>query len=124
METRAETYGMNLNDNLIKSIRYGMLFIIAGVLIYASQQHLLRDWFWWFVAGWGLLLLCEGGIRTSVTHSIKPAVSLFIWGALLTGFSLHQLYRFEEWWPMILIVVGLVIVVNSLENQDSKTVST
>ena len=98
----------------------GLLFIIAGALIYADNEGIIFDWFWWFVLAWGGLLWLKAVLVLATAHSGRSVLAPFIWGAILIGFSLHQIFWLEEWWPLALIVIGLGIIVNAYRRSGSK----
>jgi len=101
------------------SLRAGLLFIIAGSLIYASQQGFVRDWFWWFTMVWGIILLVEVVIKLNIPRYRSTIVSPLIWGTILVGFSYHQLYGLDEWWPIALIAIGTGIILKGIRTNDS-----
>jgi len=94
------------------NIRAGLLFIIAGSLIYASREGFINEWFWWFLLSWGAILLVEVTIRLSAERFKSSIVSPLIWGTILVGFSVHQLYGFDLWWPVTLIAIGTGIILS------------
>lgn len=98
----------------LSAMRAGLLFIVAGSLIYASQQGFVRDWFWWFTLCWGASLLIEVAIKLNYKRHRASITSPLVWGTILTGFSCYQLYDFEEWWPLALIVIGAGIILKSV----------
>ena len=104
----------------IEGLRNGLLFIFAGVLIFASNENWLFDWFWWFVFIWGLVLLAEGLYREIKLADSHKSPGLFIWGAILAGFGLYQIYNLIDWWPLILVTVGLILIWTGLR-RDSQT---
>ncbi len=109
------------SDNItsfVGNIRAGLLFIIAGTLIYASQQGYVRDWFWWFLLSWGAILLMEVVILLNIRGHRAPVISPLTWGTIFVGFSVHQLYGLEEWWPLVLIVIGTGIILKSVRPQN------
>lgn len=107
------------NQDSLNGIMLGVIFIIAGVLIYANEQNYIDNWFWWLVFSIGIVLLVEVFIRLNVAQYKKPIISPLIWGVVLVSFSSSQIYGFEDWWPLILVGVGSAIIFNSLKKQKA-----
>ena len=101
------------------TLRAGLLFIIAGCLIYASQEGYVSNWFWWFTLAWGGSLLVEVAVKLNISRYRSSITSPLIWGTLLVGFSYHQLYGLDEWWPLALIVIGAGIILKSVHIHDA-----
>lgn len=101
------------------TLRAGLLFIIAGSLIYASQQGYIRDWFWWFTLSWGISLLIEVVIKLNIQRYRASIISPLIWGTILVGFSCHQIYGLEEWWPLALIAIGTGIILKGVRTNGA-----
>jgi fatty acid desaturase len=101
------------------TLRAGLLFIIAGCLLYASQLGYVYDWFWWFTLAWGGSLLIEVVIKLNIPRYRSSITSPLIWGTLLVGFSCHQLYGFEDWWPLALIVIGAGIILKGVRTNGA-----
>ena len=93
----------------------GILFVVAGALIFADKLGILEGgWFWWLVFIYGLILIGEAVARISIPKYNKPVGGKLVWGAILVAFSASQIYELENWWPLILIAAGLSMIINSL----------
>ena len=93
----------------------GILFVVAGALIFADKLGILEGgWFWWLVFIYGLILIGEAVARISIPKYNKPVGGKLVWGAILIAFSASQIYELENWWPLILIAAGLSMIINSL----------
>ena len=104
----------NSRDTL-SGLTIGTLFIVAGILIFADKQGVLAaGWFWWLMFAAGLVLLLEGVIRTWVKEYQRSSTSRMIWGAVLVALSSSQIYDLEDWWPLIFILVGALMITNAL----------
>ncbi len=99
----------------------GILFVVAGALIFADKVGMLEGgWFWWLVFAYGIILIGEAVARMSIPKYNKPVGGKLVWGAILVAFSASQLYELENWWPLILIAAGVAMIANSL-SQRRKT---
>lgn len=93
----------------------GVLFVIAGALIFADKLDILEGgWFWWLIFAYGIILIGESVYRLSVPRYSRPVGGRLIWGAILVAFSASQIYELENWWPLILIAAGVAMIVNSV----------
>lgn len=103
----------------LSGIMMGVMFIAAGVLFYLYEQRIIFDWVWWLIFAIGAVLLIESFIRLTVDRFRKPVTANVIWGVILIGFASTQIYRVDDWWPLILIAVGVGFIINSLKNDSS-----
>ena len=113
-----QDYNVDRNLAMLGNIRAGILFIIAGCLIFASREGYIYEWFWWFLLSWGAIQLIEVFIRLNVNRYKSSITSPLIWGILLVGFSVHQIYGLEEWWPLALIAIGTGIILQGLRRTN------
>jgi Ca2+/Na+ antiporter len=95
---------------------FGLIVIAVGVLfLFASQGKI--EWHDW----WAYLLLTLGGIFIFevLVRSVVPAYRRPVFGKLIAGLVLiaigaSNIYGLGEWWPLIIIGVGVVILFNAL----------
>lgn len=93
----------------------GLILILLGVLFLLTEMDIVSwaDWWAWFLVGLGGIFLLEAllqamsaegqrGIRGRLTAGL---ILMIIGGAYLIGFW--------EWWPLILIAVGVVVLVSA-----------
>lgn len=85
------------------SVSWGLLLICLGVSFFLSMQG-FGAWWQYFIIGLGGILLIEA--RRHGTGSI-------IAGVILIGVGVAFLTGIGNWWPLILIVVGVAILLNS-----------
>ena len=105
----------------LSGIVTGIVFILAGGFILAENQGLLFDsWLWWFLLTTGIVLIVEAGIRTRVEKYNRPVISTVIWGGILSTIGAMQIYDVENWWPLILVFVGIVLILHSLRQPTGK----
>jgi cation transport ATPase len=100
----------------LSSMTGGLILILLGVLFLLATMDYLSWSSWWqfFLMGLGVILILEAIIR-SVSPSyrrdvtgklIGGSVLIFIGGSFVIGWS--------NWWPLILIAVGVGILLSSL----------
>jgi hypothetical protein len=92
----------------------GLILILLGVLFLLTQMDRISwaDWWAYFLVGLGGIFILEGIIRSfRQTHH---RTGRFIAGLVLIIIGGAHLIGFEEWWPLILIAVGVVVLISPL----------
>ncbi len=94
---------------------WGLLLILIGVLFLANQQGWLKDDEWWqyLLVGLGGVFIIDGLFHFASGHQ-PYSVGRFIPGVILLFIGLAFIMGFSEWWPAILIAVGVVILISFL----------
>ncbi|MBM2825460.1 MAG: rane protein of unknown function [Dehalococcoidales bacterium] len=94
----------------------GLILVMLGVVFFLSSQGLIGrgDWWKYFIIGLGSLFLIEVLVRY-----IQPAYRRLKFGKLVAGLILisigfASLTGIGNWWPLILIAIGLAMLVNAL----------
>ena len=75
------------------------------------------SWFWWLVFSVGVLLMLETVVRSLANVQHRPALTNLVWGAILVGIGANQIYGLDQWWPMILIGIGLIFILNAIRGR-------
>ncbi len=99
----------------LSSMTGGLILILLGVLfLLVTMDHISwGSWWQYFLMGLGVILILEAIIR-SASPSYRRDISgkliggfilIFIGGAFIIGWS--------NWWPLILIAVGVGILLSS-----------
>ncbi|MBN2413864.1 hypothetical protein JXQ31_19475 [candidate division KSB1 bacterium] len=101
----------------LSGIITGIIFILAGSFIYADNQgYLYSGWFWWLIFSMGLVFLIESVIRATVEKYKKSFHASVIWGAILTTIGANHLFDIGNWWPLILVFIGIILILSSQKN--------
>jgi uncharacterized protein YjeT (DUF2065 family) len=71
-------------------------------------------WWQYFLIGLGLIFIIDG-----LAHYLYPAYrdmafGRFIPGVILLFVGLAFVFGFSQWWPLVLIAVGVIILLNLL----------
>jgi hypothetical protein len=91
----------------------GMILIVLGSLLFATTRGWL-DWgSWWqyFLIGLGAIFLIDALLRYSKTKDRGASIGRVIPGVILIFIGLAFIFGFGEWWPLILIGVGISLFV-------------
>jgi len=103
--------------NPISAIFVGVLVIFLGIVFYfASKEMYGISW----ENVWNYILMCVGGafLLSALLHSIVPQYRRPIMGEALVGLILLTvgivtIYEIE-WWPLVLIIVGALVIMYGL----------
>ena len=108
--------------DVLSGIITGLFFIIAGVLILADNRGLLFEgWFWWFLFAGGILFLAEALFRTLTEKYKRPVTSRVVWGSIFLATGGSQIYDFENWWPLVLVFAGSLLILHALKSTPKPT---
>jgi hypothetical protein len=108
--------GSKPRENPFPRLTGGLILILLGVLFLLAQMGRISWMNWWayFLVGLGGILILEFMIsRLSAAHKLTGAGRL-VAGLILIIIGGAHLIGFVEWWPLILIAVGVVILISPL----------
>jgi hypothetical protein len=97
-------------------ILFGAIVILAGVLLFVDHQYYLEGgWFWWFLAGIGVIFLIEAMVRYAMPEYRRPIGGKLVAAVILLAIGASNIYGLEDWWPVLIIVAGIVIIFYGLQ---------
>ena len=100
----------------LSGIIFGAIVILLGVLLFVDRQYYLDGgWLWWFLAGIGIIFLVEAMIRYAMPEHRRPMGGKLVWAVILLAIGASNIYSLEEWWPLLLIIAGIVIIFSGLQ---------
>ncbi len=94
----------------------GLILIWLGISLYLAQTHYI-DWAtWWpyFIIGIGVILISQAIIRYASSERRAPAMGFLIGGAVLTIIGLAGVVGMENWWPFVLIAIGILVIFSGM----------
>ncbi|MBN1543486.1 hypothetical protein JW992_15200 [candidate division KSB1 bacterium] len=98
----------------------GVIFILAGSLIFADQHNWLQaGWFWWLIFLVGIVFLLESVVRLALPNYRHPSLTRIIWGPILIAVGGGKIIYLQNWWPLILIVTGVLLVISSIRKLEN-----
>jgi hypothetical protein len=94
---------------------WGLLLILWAVLIFSLQQNwIAADNIWKaFITGLGSIFLIQAIIYYLTPSYRSHITGRLIPGAILLFAGLGLLFDFSAWWPLILVVAGMAIILVS-----------
>jgi hypothetical protein len=94
---------------------FGLLLIVVGVLLYAnSMGWLTGEWWWYILIGIGAIMIIEALVRFALSKYRWGAYGRLVFGLLLMLIGLAFLLGWNQWWPLILVAIGVAIVLGSI----------
>ncbi len=113
-ERREETREKRSRDPL-RGLFWGLVLILVGILFFINQQGTEWDILWkYLLIGLGSIFIVDGLAHLAVPAHRDGQLGRFIPGVILLFVGLAFLYNFSQWWPIILIAVGVIILLSFL----------
>ena len=88
------------------------LIVIAGIyLLYQKKLLPGEEWWPWIIIGIGCILLLEALVRSTRAEYKRPTFGRALGGIILIVLGVGFVYGFEEYWPLIIIVIGVFFLI-------------
>ena len=96
-----------------------LIVIILGILLFLANQGIIEwdNWWKYFVTGIGLVLLIAGAIDYFRGND-RSLSGRIIAGIVLVGIGLTFLLEEFSFWPVIIIVVGLLMLLAAFRRRN------
>jgi hypothetical protein len=93
-----------------RGLFWGLLLIMLGVIFLANQQGWIADEKWWqfLLIGLGAVFIIDGLAHFRDASYRYYRFGRFIPGIILVLIGLAFVFEFSQWWPIVLIGVGVV----------------
>ena len=94
----------------------GLILILLGVLFLLTEMDRISwtDWWAYFLVGLGGIFLIEALLRVVSAERRRGAGNKLVAGLILVVIGGAHLIGFEEWWPLVLIAVGVGVLISAL----------
>jgi hypothetical protein len=90
----------------------GLVLVLLGVLFLLSQYGYLQgEWWQYFLVGLGVIFVILAWVQHLGQDSGWPRLGLIFTGLLLIAIGLLFLFDPNNWWPLLLIAAGLVLII-------------
>ena len=90
----------------------GLILIWVGISFYLVQANYVNWDLWWpyLVVGIGIILLFQAIVRYSTSRFRGAAMGSLIGGVILTAIGLAGMTGMKDWWPFVLIALGVLVL--------------
>jgi hypothetical protein len=94
----------------------GLILIWLGISFYLVQANYIgwNDWWPYLIIGIGVVLIAQAVIRYSTSRFKGAAMGSLIGGAVLLIIGLAGIVGMKDWWPLILIAIGVVVILGGV----------
>ena len=103
-------------EDPLRGLFWVLVLILVGVLFFLNIQYGTGwDILWKYILiGLGIIFIIDG-----ITHSFSPRYRNEGWGRFIPGIillfvGLAFIFNFSQWWPIILIALGVAILLSFL----------
>ena len=98
----------------LRGLFWGLLLITLGILFFGEKQGWFIDDTWWqyLLIGIGGCFILDGLINLAILHSHDNIAGKFIPGIILVCVGLAFVYGFDNWWPLVLVAAGVIIILS------------
>ncbi len=111
-------------DRVWSGIGWGLFLILIGVLIFSDNVGWLQGGEGWlyFAIGLGLIFVLGFLVRYFGNHHNRwNAFGSLVVGLALISVGAAFLYGFGDWWPLVLIPVGVGYLVKGILSHKSES---
>ena len=93
----------------------GLILILLGILFLMSEMDKVSwsDWWAYFLVGLGAIFLIEALLRSFSPEGRRAIGGRLVAGPILIVIGASHLIGLEHWWPLVLIVVGIGVLISA-----------
>ena len=100
----------------VPGLFFGLAIVLLGVTLFLATQGWIpwADWWKYFMVGLGGILIIQVGVGLLYPGYRRLASGRLIVGIALISLGVGFLGGFGNWWPLIVVAVGLAVLLGSL----------
>jgi len=105
--------------DFVGRISLGVIIIWLGLTRLLTNVGVIYNGDWWpyFIAGLGIILVIESFIKLTHPRYKAPYTGKLIVGLILLAIGSGGVSGLDRWWPLIVIAVGIGLVVVTYSNK-------
>jgi len=95
------------------AIFFGLVVVLLGVFLFLGLQGIIEWNKWWayFLLGIGCIFILDVLIRYLLPVYRRPVFGRVLIGLILIAIGGSNIGGIQDWWPIIVIVVGLAVLI-------------
>ena len=100
----------------LRGLLPGLILILLGSLLFLTTRGTLSWATWWqyFLIGLGVIFLVDALAHYFTPKYRDASYGKFIPGIILLFIGIAFVYGFSQWWPLVLVAAGIIILINVL----------
>ena len=100
----------------ISGIGAGVFLLLLGILLFLANQGTLAWDKWWqfLIIGIGIIFLIDSLIRYQKDSAREIRIGRLIAAIILIGVGIAFLVGNATWWPLVIILVGVAVIIGGL----------
>ncbi|MGD2249351.1 MAG: hypothetical protein PVF58_13165 [Candidatus Methanofastidiosia archaeon] len=98
------------HEDPLGGVMFGLILIIAASIYIFKDRLTVEPWWALIIAAIGCVLLLEALVRSVKAEYRRPSLGKAVWGIIFIAVGMGIVYGFEEFWPVIIIVAGVIIL--------------
>jgi hypothetical protein len=91
-----------------------MLIMLSGLFLLEHNGYLEGEWWQYFLVGFGVVFLMESMMQYQASKSRRAKIGRLITGIALIVCGLLLLFHPNQWWPWVLMGLGILSCVRRL----------
>jgi hypothetical protein len=109
-------YGRRHHHRGISGIGAGVFLLLLGILLFLANQGILAWDKWWqfLIIGLGIIFLVDSLVRYQKDSAREVRIGELIAAIILIGVGIAFLVGNATWWPLVIILVGVAIIISGL----------
>jgi len=94
----------------------GLVLIVLGLSLFTATHGWISWESWWqyFLIGLGVILIFSAFIRSFNPEKHQGLIPRLISGLILICIGVAFVFGLSNWWPIIIVAVGLAVVIGRL----------
>jgi hypothetical protein len=86
-----------------------VLILLGGLFLLSHAGYLEGDWWQYFIVGLAVVFMLEAYLQYRVSVSRRAKIGRLTIGLLMVISGLLALFDPNQWWPWVLIAMGIVL---------------
>ena len=117
----SEHFNQKCRHDSVGRIFFGIIIIWLGISFLLMKYDYFYHGEWWsyFLLGLGIIFFAEAFVRMTHTNYKRSYTGKIIAGAILVAIGAGGIYDMGNWWPLILIAVGIIIIILSVQQKST-----